>query len=170
VLNKDNRFSAQLSKQYKALQSMTWREIACHELDYEEQLPLETSYNCLYQRGVVIYFDIYSDLGAMTVTPSSLFSSNPLPFTDLHSGLSRGEVNVARAFAARLFARGALLASCLHTKVSHVVLFCKNKNDKAARMSILQVFEYSIPLFVIVLTHIICVFSIGKIQGAKIIT
>ncbi|RYG69450.1 hypothetical protein EON64_02675 [archaeon] len=132
----------------KALSGKSWRLIAHTELEDEEEEELISSHmsTCMYRHSIIIYIDMYASLGALTIPEASLHTPNSLYFDPkvMRSDLSPSEINTLRALAARLYARGALLASCLHTRVSHVVFVRADKKDLNRRIAAIHVVCISI--------------------------
>ena len=86
---------------------MEWRHVA-EKLDSDDAQVILSSYPC-WRRGVVLYMDIFEDLGARTNTqllvPDDILHHYPLS-----------------AVAMCLLNQGAVVSRCLHDHVTHIVV------------------------------------------------
>jgi hypothetical protein len=91
-----------------------------------EDGPWSGRWNCFRQRGVILYLDMYEDLGAEAMLTGELYASNPVRVAG--SGGSGGgsgstaQFDILHSLYQQLSLHGAVIANHLHSGVTHVVM------------------------------------------------
>jgi hypothetical protein len=99
----------------------SWRQIVAEQWDEEEAMPFHNEFNFFYRIGLVIYIDLYANLGAMDCSPAEIYKPADVQNELINPALSTVQAMKLKVLWTRLLVRGAMVASSLHRAVTHVI-------------------------------------------------